>query len=35
MGFTNLVFHCPGADQKGFLDRFNADIAPRLHERWD
>ncbi len=34
MGFTNLVFHCPGADQKGFLDRFDADVVPRLRARF-
>ena len=34
MGFRHLVFHAPGADQAGFLDRFAADLAPRLRERW-
>ncbi len=34
MGFRHLVFHAPGADQAGFLDRFAADLAPRLHDRW-
>ncbi len=34
MGFRHLVFHAPGADQAGFLDRFAADLEPRLRERW-
>ncbi len=34
MGFTNLVFHYPGDDQKGFIERFDTDVAPRLRERW-
>lgn len=33
MGFRHLVFHAPGADQEGFLNRFASDIAPRLKER--
>ncbi|MFM7552502.1 MAG: LLM class flavin-dependent oxidoreductase, partial [Actinomycetota bacterium] len=34
MGFTNLVFHYPGPDQIGFIDRFEADIRPRIAARW-
>ena len=34
LGFRHLVFHAPGADQDGFLERFAADIAPRLRSRW-
>jgi coenzyme F420-dependent glucose-6-phosphate dehydrogenase len=34
MGFTNLVFHYPGADQIGFIDRFEADLRPRIAARW-
>ncbi len=34
MGFRHLVFHAPGPDQGGFLDRFAADLAPRLRDRW-
>lgn len=34
LGFRHLVFHYPGDDQAGFLDRFAADIAPRLRERF-
>ena len=29
-GFNHLVFHAPGADQRRFLDLFEADLAPRL-----
>jgi coenzyme F420-dependent glucose-6-phosphate dehydrogenase len=32
LGFTHLVFHAPGEDQEGFLDRFAAEVAPRLRE---
>ena len=31
-GFTNLVFHAPGADQNRFLSQFAADVMPRLRE---
>lgn len=34
MGFANLVFHYPGPDQIGFIDRFEADIRPRIAARW-
>ena len=29
-GFTNLVFHAPGEDQRRFLSLFERDLAPRL-----
>jgi coenzyme F420-dependent glucose-6-phosphate dehydrogenase len=29
-GFTHLVFHGPGADQRRFLELFEKDLAPRL-----
>ncbi|WP_353807492.1 glucose-6-phosphate dehydrogenase (coenzyme-F420) [Agromyces sp. SYSU T00194] len=29
-GFTHLVFHAPGADQRRFLALFERDLAPRL-----
>jgi coenzyme F420-dependent glucose-6-phosphate dehydrogenase len=31
-GFTNLVFHAPGADQVRFMDQFAADVVPALRE---
>jgi coenzyme F420-dependent glucose-6-phosphate dehydrogenase len=31
-GFTHLVFHAPGHDQRRFLDLFERDLAPRLRE---
>ncbi|MDX6596993.1 MAG: coenzyme F420-dependent glucose-6-phosphate dehydrogenase [Gaiellales bacterium] len=30
LGFRHLVFHSPAADQLGFLQRFAAELAPRL-----
>jgi coenzyme F420-dependent glucose-6-phosphate dehydrogenase len=30
MGFTHLVFHAPGPDQKRFLDLYGSDVIPRL-----
>jgi coenzyme F420-dependent glucose-6-phosphate dehydrogenase len=33
-GFTRLIFHFPGDDQKRQIDAFAADVLPRLHERW-
>jgi len=30
LGFRHLVFHSPAQDQLGFLERFAAEIAPRL-----
>jgi coenzyme F420-dependent glucose-6-phosphate dehydrogenase len=32
MGFTELVLHAPGNDQKRFLDQFGADVLPALRE---
>jgi coenzyme F420-dependent glucose-6-phosphate dehydrogenase len=29
-GFTHLVFHAPGNDQRRFLELFERDLAPRL-----
>jgi len=29
-GFTHLVFHAPGRDQRRFLELFESDLAPRL-----
>jgi coenzyme F420-dependent glucose-6-phosphate dehydrogenase len=34
LGFTELVFHGPGADQPRFIDEFTRDVLPRLRERW-
>jgi coenzyme F420-dependent glucose-6-phosphate dehydrogenase len=31
-GFTHLVFHAPGSDQRRFLELFEQDLAPRLRE---
>jgi coenzyme F420-dependent glucose-6-phosphate dehydrogenase len=33
MGFDELVFHAPGADQARFLDQFGADVLPLLRAR--
>ncbi len=30
MGFTHLVFHAPGPDQRSFLDRYAEQVLPRL-----
>ena len=30
LGFTHLVFHAPGADQRRFLEQFCADVVPLL-----
>ena len=30
LGFTHLVFHAPGEDQRRFLDQFCADVVPLL-----
>jgi coenzyme F420-dependent glucose-6-phosphate dehydrogenase len=32
LGFTHLVFHAPGEDQRRFLDQFTADVVPLLRE---
>jgi coenzyme F420-dependent glucose-6-phosphate dehydrogenase len=34
LGFTELVFHGPGADQPRFLELFSRDVLPRLRQRW-
>jgi coenzyme F420-dependent glucose-6-phosphate dehydrogenase len=34
LGFTHLVFHAPGADQRRFLTAFSRDVLPKLKERW-
>ena len=34
LGFTELVFHAPGADQLRFLDQFGRDVLPRLRDRF-
>jgi len=31
-GFTHLVFHAPGHDQRRFLELFERDLAPRLRQ---
>jgi coenzyme F420-dependent glucose-6-phosphate dehydrogenase len=30
LGFTHLVFHAPGEDQRRFLEQFSADVVPLL-----
>jgi coenzyme F420-dependent glucose-6-phosphate dehydrogenase len=32
LGFTHLVFHAPGPDQKRFLDLYGSEILPRLRK---
>jgi coenzyme F420-dependent glucose-6-phosphate dehydrogenase len=32
-GFTHLVFHAPGHDQRRFMELFERDLAPRLRAR--
>jgi coenzyme F420-dependent glucose-6-phosphate dehydrogenase len=34
LGFRHLVFHSPTADQGRFLERFAAELAPRLRDRF-
>jgi len=34
LGFTDLVFHAPGEDQRRFLEQFAADVMPLLRERF-
>jgi coenzyme F420-dependent glucose-6-phosphate dehydrogenase len=29
-GFTHMVFHAPGHDQRRFLELFERDLAPQL-----
>jgi coenzyme F420-dependent glucose-6-phosphate dehydrogenase len=32
LGFTHLVFHAPGPDQRRFLDLYAEQILPRLRK---
>ena len=34
LGFTHLVFHAPGDDQRRFMDQYAEQVMPRLRERW-
>ena len=34
LGFTHLVFHAPGPDQRRFLDLYSKQVLPRLRERY-
>ena len=34
LGFRHLVFHSPAADQRRFVERFGAEVLPRLRERF-
>lgn len=34
LGFSHLVFHAPGEDQRRFVEGFAVDVLPRLRERW-
>jgi coenzyme F420-dependent glucose-6-phosphate dehydrogenase len=34
LGFTHLVFHAPGPDQKRFLDLYGEQVLPRLRRRY-
>jgi coenzyme F420-dependent glucose-6-phosphate dehydrogenase len=34
LGFTELVLHFPGGDQRRALDMFAEDVLPRLRERF-
>jgi coenzyme F420-dependent glucose-6-phosphate dehydrogenase len=34
LGFTHLVFHAPGLDQRRFLGLYAAQVLPRLRERY-
>jgi coenzyme F420-dependent glucose-6-phosphate dehydrogenase len=34
LGFTHLVFHAPGPDQRRFLDLYAQDVLPRLRDRY-
>jgi coenzyme F420-dependent glucose-6-phosphate dehydrogenase len=34
LGFTHLVFHAPGPDQRRFLDLYAAEVLPRLRQRY-
>lgn len=34
LGFTHLVFHAPGPDQRRFLDLYASEVLPRLRKRY-
>lgn len=34
LGFRHLVFHSPAADQRRFVERFGAEVLPRLRDRF-
>jgi coenzyme F420-dependent glucose-6-phosphate dehydrogenase len=34
LGFTHLIFHAPGPDQRRFLDLYSTQVLPRLRERY-
>jgi coenzyme F420-dependent glucose-6-phosphate dehydrogenase len=34
LGFTHLVFHAPGPDQRRFMELYGEHVLPRLRERW-
>lgn len=34
LGFTHLVFHAPGDDQRRFLELYAEQILPRIRKRW-
>jgi coenzyme F420-dependent glucose-6-phosphate dehydrogenase len=34
LGFTHLVFHAPGPDQRRFLDLYAQHVLPRLRQRY-
>ena len=34
LGFTHLVFHAPGPDQRRFLDLYAKEVLPRLRKRY-
>jgi coenzyme F420-dependent glucose-6-phosphate dehydrogenase len=34
LGFTHLVFHAPGPDQRSFLDLYAEQVLPRLRTRF-
>ena len=34
LGFSHLVFHAPGPDQRRFLDLYADQVAPRLRARY-
>jgi coenzyme F420-dependent glucose-6-phosphate dehydrogenase len=34
LGFTHLIFHAPGPDQRRFLDLYSTQVLPRLRKRY-